>query len=1640
MTKSFSLVILSTVFLASLFCTTALCQDVLQSESQPTFSAGRPAFKILTPTDNSVLSKAPSVIFVRIAGIEQEGEGKVRIGNISTDSEWIEGSLILEVKTQRDGEVESEPEKIEEDYGYEKNYNGYDLFRYELSLSAKVFEHNVEYTLIARQKGAPQMFAQSLSNFEISPDVFTEFIPMINFEAEKRTLSIRGESGNIAQLTIILDDKIILESLAPIVNHSFILEPGKHDVWLLATTDTNSYHQAKHEEFDNPTIPKPTILFIIFPKERIDVMHDEKSVYFTQDKSITSVEVKSVSEAVKLFLNGKAVQIEPERKGDMFIFSNISLQRGRNIVEAVAKYKYGTSDRSAPLSVVLDQMEPKIEIKQKDDVRLWTKDQINVVITDDEELNSFQSWLGETQVDVIIISQTESSVNAMFPLKNRRDLVEEGNEYVFKVKAVDKAGLESESSRTFTFQKAENEPPTITIISPSPDKPIRGSKVQIEAEIKDDVLLNQSNIKLTVDEKPEPFDYAEQILKRTPDRLSDGRHHIIIVATDADGKLDVASRYFNVDTTPPKVIGVNVPNSKTTVDEEYEWMTNSDKIRVEATVDDENCDVFVNKQAGNRDFTDKRKFLSELIHLMEGINNISITAKDSAGNQMSRAVKIYCDTQKPRLVQTEPDAKLKSYGKIPITVELLDTGVGIADESVKISLEPQEESVPIGKPHQEMVGGLLQVTQTYNLTESSDQQREYKINIEAEDKVANQLRTTTSFSVDTTIGDTDIPLIRPPVLKVGEKVLTTLNENEKKFINEGVFDISVSLKDYGSGLASASMTLQTEGTTLLERTLTKQTKPGDKAELKLEIPSPEDGVSEIKDGEYTIEIRAADKVLEPEPNRDIKKYSFIKYSQKPPLDAFSVKFADRKFPFETSDLTKYYIKSKDGLILAVNKKTLDEKRQPGQTFEIKINGNKCEDGFALESLGDGIFDNPIKLEIKDRAGNLTIGYLRLFLDDSNPKVEILQPRFEKDSLVADAAVIVARLSDEDSDIKDIRLYLDGEKTGNLINQYNIKSQIFLHELHFDKAGEHHIKLEVEDNAGRITPTEEKHITVVKKKPDIEKLLKNIDTRDIPNDDGKITSLKLIIKKPQTIETPAGYYIIHVPDSLIEISPIKGKSESISWNSKHGALFNWVSSEKQEILELRRKERGGRHISFEPGMIQLKIFEAEISHDDGTFIPKKESFWEEYIFIDNTPPNITFLNPPTEDFFITDNEAPLSLVVLKDLELSIVAKIEDEHSKVDTSTIKLEFKMQDDDWQTLVEPYDFANNVFSCKLPGLNEGELYKLKLTASDIRGKEGKQESGEFRVIVKPEKLSEKLKVEHLLEEKRIAEVGNNGYIEIKKINKKRKIDQMRVWGEGHKKAGGNYALLLKVNDIERSEKNRKKRGTILDLLRENYASLEFQDSEDDRGMGVEGDRACLLHWNLKGDSKKLRDEKKCPLSFSGDTHWEAIIGEEVKILIFKVKATENGKYELTHDTTFRFEYIKSEFHSESALLVKAPNPKELITDIRDKAQKPGASITFSRRYGGNKPLHKFLHGLLQFNLAVTDGGLYLSLAPGTRYSPANVHFGVEIYNFEDDVQTDDKEKFFVGISLDAEKIFDLGKWSRQLFTGGNGSDNASR
>ena len=1624
--KAFSLTIFLILFLTLFLFTTALCQDaLLQPESQSNSSEGIAAFKILTPTDNSVVSEMPAVIFIRVTGVEHEENGKLRVGNFTIDDEVIQSSLILEIKAQNNEQAETE--KIE-DYGYIlKIYNGYDLFRYELSKPAKSFIPEVKYTLVARQKLEQQIFAPAESHFTISPDIFKELVPSMEFESEKHMLSIYGESNNIAQLTIVLDNKIILESSVPTVNHSFTLAPGKHDVWLLAT-DKSSYHQVKYKEFENPAIEKPTISFITVlksgPDEKIDVIRDKKRVYFTQYDKLKSVEISSDSESVELFLNGNSISLEPEHKGNLFIFENIPLQRGRNILEAIAKYKYITSDRSEPISVVFDQMAPKIEIYPKETARLVMDSEITITITDNGELNFARFWVGETQLkdeDVRKIPETESSIIAVFSLKNRKDWIK-GNKYVFRVNAVDKAGLESENSRTFIFSEGTNEPPQVTIISPLQNSLVSHNKVQIKAEIKDDVFLNKSNIGLTIDGNPEPFDYKDEILNTIAQPLSDGPHVILIWARDADGELKTVSLSFSVDTTSPKVIEVNIPDSKTMVGEEYEWMTSNNKIYVEATVDEENCDLLFNQQAGKINFADKRKFTSELIHLNEGINNISITAKDSAGNQTRHGVKIYSDTQKPILVRTVPeqDTKLKNFGEIPIIVELEDTGVGIAPGSVRIFLEPEETSAPIDEPREELVECLLQITQTYNLTRASVTKREYKIDIEAEDKVSNQLRMTASFFVDTTIDDTDTPLIHPPMLKTGEKILTILNEQEERFINQSIFDISASVNDYGSGLANARMKLEIKGITL-EAILKKPTNPGKKAELTLKIPSLDEGIGEIEDGKYTIEISATDSASEG-PNQVVKRYTFIKHSKLPPLEAFFVSVSDKKFYFETSTWPKVnYIKSEEEPILSVDKKKLDKERLAGQPFEIMINREKINEtqgeyGFALKSLS-GVFDKTIMLVVKDKAGNLTSGYLRLSLDYLDPTVEFLQPRFEADSLTADATAIAVHLSDDESGIKDIRLYFDNQLQTVNLDQYDKKSRIFWHKLPFAEEGQHKIQLEVEDNAGRIT-RKEKDITVVVQQPRIEELRNRIDIEGFPDNEGNITRLKLVVNP---VENPAGYYIIHVPDSSIEISPIEGKSESINFDDKDGGLFNWSSSKKQEIFALRRKKEDS-YIPFEPGKpIKLEIFEAEIVRADGRFTAKSLS-WEKEIFIDNEPPNITFLNPPPEDFFIADNQSPLSLE-LKDSALPIVAKIEDEHSKVATIELQLQ---EDEEWQMVnfnPESYNPVNKVFYYELSELDKEKIYKLKLTATDSKGNLSELVSREFRIIVGSEKLSEKLRVEHLFEGKRITEVGDNSYIEIKKP-----IDQLKVWVEGHKKAGGNYALLLKVNDIERSKENRENRGTILDLLSKKYPGLKFQPLEDNYGMGVEGDKACLLHWNLQGDNDRLKEENKFLLSFSNSVEWEAIIGEEVKILIFKVKANQNGAYELKHDRTFQFEYIESEMQLKLAFLFRAPNFKGLIRNLNDNVEKTSVSVTIARRYGGDESLQKFLYSFLQFNLAINDGRFYLSLAPGTRYFPANVHFGMKILDLrEDDLRTDDKETF-VGISLGAE-LFDFEKWYKEIF-----------
>ncbi|MBN1538821.1 MAG: hypothetical protein JW939_01650, partial [Candidatus Thermoplasmatota archaeon] len=183
-------------------------------------------------------------------------------------------------------------------------------------------------------------------------------------------------------------------------------------------------------------------------------------------------------------------------------------------------------------------------------------------------------------------------------------LLSEGENIVF-LRAVDRAGNSDSAQLVVNFYP---QPPSIAVFTP-----INGTRTK-EREIMVKGATDLDTVHLWINGIEADLDRGEfEVIVACPE---EGINHIRIIAQDPTGSITTRDIIVIVDTTPPALTITDAPP-----------LTNKSSVVIRG-ITDKGAVVNVN----NRPVDVENGIFSSMIELLEGINNISITASDDLGN------------------------------------------------------------------------------------------------------------------------------------------------------------------------------------------------------------------------------------------------------------------------------------------------------------------------------------------------------------------------------------------------------------------------------------------------------------------------------------------------------------------------------------------------------------------------------------------------------------------------------------------------------------------------------------------------------------------------------------------------------------------------------------------------------------------------------------------------------------------------------------------------------------------------------------------------------------------------------------------------------------------------------------------------
>ncbi len=252
--------------------------------------------------------------------------------------------------------------------------------------------------------------------------------------------------------------------------------------------------------------------------------------------------------------------------------------------------------------------------------------------------------------------------------------------------ATDAVGNQAQASITII---RDTTPPAVTIIDPPNLAVFNFSFISVAGTVDDpeaSVTVNGSSALV-----------SGGVFNLTLD-IGEGTRFITAVAQDPLGNTSTSSISVTVDKTPPRVI-ITSPSDGATLFSSPITVTGMINDIVSGTVNGNNATVTVNgifAQVSNRGF------IADGISLSQGINTITATGTDAAGNQAQTSITVTLDTQaKPKIKISSGNNQqgtIQSALPLPLVVQLTDSGGSpVSNKPVTFSVTRNDGTLDGGK-------------------------------------------------------------------------------------------------------------------------------------------------------------------------------------------------------------------------------------------------------------------------------------------------------------------------------------------------------------------------------------------------------------------------------------------------------------------------------------------------------------------------------------------------------------------------------------------------------------------------------------------------------------------------------------------------------------------------------------------------------------------------------------------------------------------------------------------------------------------------------------------------------------------------------------------------------------------------------
>jgi len=477
-------------------------------------------------------------------------------------------------------------------------------------------------SLIASDKAGNSTTMTRLAILDTQPPTVHLTSPVDSLITKQQNIDVSGTCVDSSAVTLIINGNSVPIGVGGAFSYQSPTIEGKNSITVVAADAAGN----------STTISR---LVIRDSQPPVVTLQSPMDSLVTNQASITVSGKVSDSTQVQLTVNGQTLSAN----SDGTFSTTINLIEGKNAATLIATDAAGNQTTISRV-IIRDTQAPVVTLQAP----------IDSLITNQTSITVSGKVSDSTNVQLTVNGQSLSA-NPDGTFSTIINLVEGKN--IITISATDAAGNQTTIARII---QRDSQPPVLTISSPADSLITNQSTVTMIGTATDSTAFT-----MTINGTPVTIGTGGSF--SAPISLVQGTNIITLKATDAAGNITTSPRTIFLDTLPP-VIALTAPTDS--------LITNKPSISVSGTVNDQTATSL--KINGNAVVLGAGGTFSTTVSLVEGMNTITVIAKDGAGNSSTITRALRLDTQSPTLTITSPNNNfVTTQQSVTITGTVLDS-------------------------------------------------------------------------------------------------------------------------------------------------------------------------------------------------------------------------------------------------------------------------------------------------------------------------------------------------------------------------------------------------------------------------------------------------------------------------------------------------------------------------------------------------------------------------------------------------------------------------------------------------------------------------------------------------------------------------------------------------------------------------------------------------------------------------------------------------------------------------------------------------------------------------------------------------------------------------------------------------------